>query len=198
MHADLLKRWSCGRVSCQNPRNDVPGFIRNWNVVWERILVHFDTSVSGFDIGGFKWRFSYDESVDDDSQRPDVDLVRVTGSALQNLGSDVVGRTANSPLFLSIKIELCSKTEITEFDGHFVIKEEISQFQISVDDPVGVKVFEGVDDLHGVALDFQLVEPLSPLQQFVHTLVVAELQQDVNIFTVFEEMHELSHILVFH
>jgi len=67
-----------------------------------------------------------------------------------------------------------------------------------MNDPVGVKVFQGVDDLHGVALDLELVQPLSPLQQLIHTLIMAQFQEDVNIFTVFEKVHKLSDIRMLH
>lgn len=63
-----------------------------------------------------------------------------------------------------------------------------------MDNTVRVQVLEGVDDLLGVAFDLQFMQPLSALQQFIHALVLAQLQQDIHIFTVFEKMKELSHI----
>ena len=63
-----------------------------------------------------------------------------------------------------------------------------------MDNTVRVQVLEGVDDLLGVAFDLQFMQPLSALQEFIHALVLAQLQQDIHIFTVFEKMKELSHI----
>lgn len=60
MHADLIQCWSCSGVSCQNSRNQIPRLIWYWHVVWERILIHLDSSVCGFDICGLKGRFTDD------------------------------------------------------------------------------------------------------------------------------------------
>ena len=57
-----------------------------------------------------------------------------------------------------------------------------------------MKVFERIDDLHGVALHFKFMKPLSSFQQFIHALILAQFQQNVNIFSIFEEMLELAYI----
>jgi len=106
MHTDLLESWSCRRVSSQDSRNEVSCFIGDWHVLWERILVSLDSAVCGFDIGGLKRRFPYDEGINDDSQGPDINLVRVSCSSLQNFGSDVVGRSANCSILFSVEIKL--------------------------------------------------------------------------------------------
>ena len=59
-----------------------------------------------------------------------------------------------------------------------------------------MQVFERLDDLNGVALDLQLVKPLASLQELVHTGVGAQLQENVNILTVFKEVLELADILI--
>ena len=61
---------------------------------------------------------------------------------------------------------------------------------------MGVKVFKGVDNLTGIALDFYLVEPLSSSKKLIHALVVTELKEDVDILLVFEEVLELYNVLV--
>ena len=61
---------------------------------------------------------------------------------------------------------------------------------------VRVKIFESIDNLHGVAFHFQLMQSLPSFQQFVHTLVVTQLEKNVYIFTIFEKVHELGYILM--
>ena len=61
---------------------------------------------------------------------------------------------------------------------------------------VRVQVFEGIDNLHGVALNLQFMKSLPPLEQLIHALIVAELEQDINIVAIFEKMHKLGHIAV--
>lgn len=77
--------------------------------------------------------------------------------ALQHFGCDIVRRTANGTLALTIELEFCSQTEITNFDLHFVVKEEVTKLQISMDNPMTVEVLDSRADLINVALDFQLM-----------------------------------------
>ena len=63
-----------------------------------------------------------------------------------------------------------------------------------MDNTVRVQVLQRIDDLHGVALHLQLVQPLAPLEQLVHALVLAQLQKDIHILAVLEEMQELCNI----
>ncbi len=63
-----------------------------------------------------------------------------------------------------------------------------------MDDSVSVEVLECVDDLESVTLNFQFVEALSPAEEFVHGLVLTELQQNVHVFRVLEEVLELHHV----
>lgn len=121
MHANLVQRWSRCRVARQNSRNQIPGLIRYWNVIWERILVSLDSRVRGFDVSGLERRLTYNERVEDDAEGPDVYFVRVACSALQHFRCNVVWSTANSPLLLAIEIEFGSQTEVSQFDLHLVI-----------------------------------------------------------------------------
>ena len=67
-----------------------------------------------------------------------------------------------------------------------------------MDDTVTVQVLEGINDLHGVTLDFQLMESLASLKQFIQTLVLTKLEKYVNAFRVLKEVHELAHIRMLH
>lgn len=101
-------------------------------------MVSFDSAICRFDISRFKGRLADYQSVDDDSQRPDVDFIRMARPSFQDLRCDVVWRTANSSLFLPVEIEFCGKTEVSKFDLHFLVDEKIAQLQVSVDDAVRV------------------------------------------------------------
>ena len=63
-----------------------------------------------------------------------------------------------------------------------------------MNNPVGVKILKSINDLHRVALDLELMKSLPPLEQLIHALILAELQQDVNTIAILEKMHKLSHI----
>ena len=66
-----------------------------------------------------------------------------------------------------------------------------------MNDPVRVQVLQCLDDLQSVALHLKLMESLPSLKQFIHTLVLAEFQQDVYIFSVFKEVLEETDIAMF-
>ena len=42
------------------------------------------------------------------------------------------------------------------------------------------------------------MEPLPSLEQFVHALILTKLKEDVDTFTVFEEVLKLAYILIFY
>lgn len=62
---------------------------------------------------------------------------------------------------------------------------------------MGVHIFQSRYHLDCVALDFKLMKPLSPSQEFIHGLTATQLKQDINVFTVFKEMLE-SHYMPVH
>ena len=72
---NLVQVWSSLRISRQDSSNQITSRIRNVDVIWERVTILTDTPVRGFDIGRLERRFSYDQGVDDDAQRPNIDLV---------------------------------------------------------------------------------------------------------------------------
>ena len=59
-----------------------------------------------------------------------------------------------------------------------------------------MKIFQSTYDLHSVALDFELVESFPSFKKLVETLVMAQLKQYINVFSIFEEMLELYHMLM--
>ena len=77
--------------------------------------------------------------------------------AFENFGSDIVWSTADSTLTLTIELKLGGQTEISDLDFHLVVNEEVTKLEISVDDAMTVKIFDGSADLIDVALHLELV-----------------------------------------
>lgn len=69
---------------------------------------------------------SNNESIDDDSKRPYVNLIGMTGLAFEDFWSNVVWCAANRVFFLSVEFEFCSETKVTEFNFHFIVEEEVT------------------------------------------------------------------------
>ncbi len=53
----------------------------------------------------------------------------MTTLTVQNFRGDVVGRPANSPLFLPVEFQLGGQSEVPQFDFHSLVEEEIPQFE---------------------------------------------------------------------
>ena len=62
-------------------------------------------------------------------------------------------------------------------------------------DSMRVQIFECINALDHVALHLDLSESLPPSQHLIHRLVLAEFQQDVNVFCIFE-MFKSDYVVV--
>lgn len=136
-------------------------------MIGERIIVLLNSTVRGFDVGRLERRLSYDQGVNDDAQRPDIDFIRVARLSFEHFRCDVVRRTADSSFLLTIEVELGGEAEIAELDLHFVVEEEVTQLQISMDDAMTVEVLDSGADLVDIALDLELVQSLTSAQKLV-------------------------------
>jgi len=103
---DLVDSGSLRRVIVQNLGDEVASRVADLYVFREVVRIHANTLVGGLDIRGLKWWLTNDQSVDDNADRPDVDLVGMTLLALEYLWRNVVWRTADSALALTIKLKL--------------------------------------------------------------------------------------------
>ena len=63
-----------------------------------------------------------------------------------------------------------------------------------MNDAVRVQILECVDDLHCVTLHFEFVESLAPFQQLVHTCILAQFEQNIDILAIFEKVLEVTHV----
>jgi hypothetical protein len=114
--------------------------------------------------------------------------------SFEHFWCNIIRSATNGPFPFAIKLKFGRQTKITDFDLHLVIEKEVAQFEISVDDPVAVQVLNRITNLNNITLDLQLMKPLSPSQQFVKGLTLAQLQNNVNIFSVFKEMFKSNDV----
>jgi hypothetical protein len=120
----------------------------------------------------------------------------VTLLALEDFGGDVVRRTADGTFPLPVEFEFGGQAEITDFDFHFVVQEEIAQLEISVDYSVGVQVPHRIANLNDIALHLQLNQSFPSPEQFVQRLTLAQLEDDVNVLRILEEVLEADDVAV--
>ena len=196
MSQNLINRWSLGRVIRQNSLDNISSIVRNLHVVREIVVVHPDSLVSGLHIVSLEWRLADDERVNDDSEGPNIDLVRVTLLAFEDLRSNVVWSTTDGSFALSVELEFSGETEITNLHLHLVVQEQVTQLKISVDDSMRVQVFDGIANLNHITLHLQLMQPLSPSEEFIKRSTTAHLKDNVHIFSIFEEVLEADDVVV--
>ena len=79
---------------------------------------------------------------------------------------------------------------------HPPVDEDIAQLDISMNNIVVMQERQSITKLLDNAPDFNLVEILSPEQHFSQTLVLTQLQHDVDIVFVLKEAFEAHNILV--
>lgn len=65
-----------------------------------------------------------------------------------------------------------------------------------MNDAMTVKVLNGGTDLVDVALDLELVQALTAAQQLVQRLVLAQLQEDVDVLRVLKEVLEAYDVVL--
>ena len=105
MTHNIVYRRPLRRVIIQNLRDQVSGTFRDGDIIGKVVSVHSDPLVSGLDIRCLKRRLANDESVDNDTDGPDIDLIRVTLLALEDFGRNIVRGTTDSALALTVELE---------------------------------------------------------------------------------------------
>lgn len=113
---------------------------------------------------------------------------------VKNLGCDVIRCSTHgfSPLWSGRYF--CCKSKVPNSDFEFISKQEISEFEISVDDILLVNVLDSNHKLMHVVLNLEFCQFFSSLNKFVQCLVVAELQYDIHKLRVLEMVFELDDV----
>ena len=65
-----------------------------------------------------------------------------------------------------------------------------------MNDTMCVQILEGIDDLHGVTLNFQFMQALPASKKLIQTLILAQLQNYVHILWIFEEVLKFDNMEV--
>ena len=123
---NLIKRKSWTGLRSKQLSDQILPCRINLDMIREGILVHFDPLVSWLHIWGFKRRSSDKQSIQNYTNTPHINLIRVTGSWTQNLRSDIVWSPADSPFLFSIKHHFCRQSKIANFHLHLVIQKQVS------------------------------------------------------------------------
>ena len=116
--------------------------------------------------------------------------------SFEHFRGDIVGRTADRTLALTIKLKLSRQTEITDLNLHLIVKEEVTKLEISMNNTMTVKVFDCSTNLIDITLDFELVEALTTTQQLVQRLVLAQFEENIDVLSIFEEVFKADDVVL--
>ena len=61
---------------------------------------------------------------------------------------------------------------------------------------MSMQILESIDNLHCVALHFNFMKTFSSSQKFIQTLILTQLEENIDIISVFKEMLELNNVLM--
>ena len=162
----------------------------------ERKLASFNLLVSLFDFGGLEWGSSTQHCVEDDADGPVVDFIGVTILIFEHLRREIIRRSTNSLLALSLVVNLGSEAEISNLKLHALSQKEVAELKVPVDDFALVDVLHTFYELLDVVSGFELVEALASADQVRERLVVADVEHDVDVVLVFEVAIEAHDVLV--
>ena len=127
MLQNLIDCWTLRGIIVEDLGDDVTGSISDGDLVWEVVGVHTNALVGGLDVRCLEGGLANNERVDYDSNRPNVDLIRVALLTLKDFRCDVIWRAANCAFALAVELKLSSKTKVTNFHLHLVVEEKVAK-----------------------------------------------------------------------
>lgn len=89
---------------------------------------------------------------------------------LKYLRCYIIRRPTYGSPFLPRKANLGSQAKITHLDMHILIEEKISQFEIPMNDFLGMQILQGLQNLQHKVPDLILCEPPFPLDEVIQSL----------------------------
>lgn len=159
----------------------------------EAVLTGLNLFIGCFDLRSFKWRLSDELRINNDSDWPDINFIWMA-FIFKNLRSNVVWSTADGLLLLPFIFEAGGQTEIAQFDFHIFIQEQVTEFEIPVDDFVLVQIFQGRNYLSKIVLSLHFCKSFPPFDELVEGVVCTDFQKNIHIFVIFEYMLKFDNV----
>ena len=161
----LLQSQPGSGIWIEHVSDQMFGLGRNGYLFWKFIVAVFYSFVGLFHCLCLEWRFSYQQGVEYYAQGPDIGLEAVAGLC-QYLWGDVVGSTAGGVPSISGMDQFSTEAEITNFNLHFMIEEDVAQFDISMHDSFLMEILQSIEQLQHVASGLELCNSDSASQKF--------------------------------
>ena len=113
---------------------------------------------------------------------------------LNDFRCNVIGCPTNGFAFFVAIVDAGGQSQITDLDVQLLVEKQIAQFEIPVNDILVVQVLDCIQQMSHVVCGFGFRQSFATFEQFIQTLIVTQLQQDVTILLVFKEMFEFAHV----
>mmetsp|Transcript_27605 Transcript_27605/g.64811 ORF Transcript_27605/g.64811 Transcript_27605/m.64811 type:complete len:211 (+) Transcript_27605:3275-3907(+) len=199
MKRNLMKCRTVRRFGLKHPYNEIFCIVRNINMFRETVHVRHDSLVCCLHIFGFVRRFANQTGIHDYTDRPNINLKRVTTSSpitLDHLRGDIIWRSTDSLAYLVRRFQLRRQTQISNFNIHIPIKKKIAKLQVSMDDELIVNILCCFQKLPHEKRSFLFGQTLTTFDHFIHALIVTKFKQNVAIRFVLKEMFVLANVLM--
>ena len=156
-----------------------------------------DVLVDILDLLGLERWSSNNQGVKNNPDRPNVYLEGMAVRGIkQNLWRNIIRRSAYCLLPLSRVFDECREPEIPHFDVHIPIQEQITQFEIAMNDLVRVHVVAGSYKLEHEEPCFGLCEAPSTTKHIHERPRRAEFQRHIDIVFVLEAVQDVNDVWV--
>lgn len=128
-----------------------------------------------------------EEGVENNTDGPSIDFEAVTVCCVEkNFWGDVIWGTANGLLPFTRVLNKRSKAKVTDFDVHVGVEEQITEFEVTVNDLVRVHIVACTDELYQKEACFWFCEA-TPATEHVHErATVTEFEGHVYVVIIFE------------
>ena len=185
-------------IGGENLGDEVLGVGRDGTLGGEVVHVVADALVDGLDVCGLEWGAANDEGVEDDADGPGVNFKGVAvGGVEEDLRSNVVGGAAYGLLALSWVFDEGGEAKVAHFEVHGGVEEEVTEFEIAVDNLVSVHVVACTGKLDDVEAGFGFSEAAATAQEVHERTAGAEFESHVDVFLVVEAVLEAHDVRVF-
>ena len=155
-------------------------------MVWKAVVHFLNLIINLLEMSGFKRRLAHEQSVHDYSNRPYIHFVRMSYLAFNDFRGDVIRCPAKSTSGLTV-FDFCCEAEISYFDFHVFGEEQICQLQVPVNHVFILQILQRGTYLLQIAQNLNLVKFASLFEKLIHTSVLAQLYDYVDIFFVLEK-----------
>ena len=99
--------------------------------IWKWKYSRFDFFISLFNIFWLKWWSPEGKSIANNTKTPNINLTAMT-FGFKYLRCDIIRSTTDCFSFLTWILEFGSKSKISHFNFHILVKEQIAKFKISM------------------------------------------------------------------